>query len=1025
MASKRIAGITIEIGGDATKLNTALKGVDKQLSETQSKLRDVNKLLKMDPGNTELLTQKQKLLTDAISGTEERLKTLKSVQKESVSPEQWDNLQREIADTEGKLEDLKAEYKDFGSVAEQKLKVVGDKMKAVGDKVTKAGKTLTTHVTAPIVGIGAAAVKAFNDVDEGLDTITKKTGATGPAMDSMKKILEEIATEIPTDFNTAGEAIGEVNTRFGVTDDKLKVLSTAFIKFAQINDSDVTTSVDSAQKALGAFGLSADDAEHYLDVLTKTSQDTGVSVDTLMQGAVQNGTAFQQMGLSIDQATVFMGQMEKSGANSETVMQGLRKALKSATKQGIPLNDALANLQKTIESGTDSTDGLTAAYDLFGKSGDQIYAAVKNGTLNFKDLATESTNAGGAVSDTFENTLDPADKFTVALNSMKLLGADIAETVMPILASVLEKVRDVIVNLKSRWDGLSESQKQMILTIAGIAAAVGPVLVVAGKAISTVGTIVGAVGKLKTALSGASGLAGILGTGGPVILAITAAIAAGVLIYKNWDKIKAGAKKLADSVGKAWEGFKKSCSQLGDSIKKTWNTLATNTKQAWDRMKANISTTVTNMRTAISTGWNNFKTTIQTGWNNIKSATSTAWTNIKSAVSTGVNALKSAVSTGMTNIKTAMSTAWTAVKDGTSKAWSNIKSAASTGVNAVKGAVNTGMGLVKSAASGAWSSIKSTASSTFSAMKSNASTIISSIKSNFKKLGTALSKAWNGIKSAASKAWDAVKNTVSKAWTGIKTAVSNGANAVKTSVSNRMTQVKTAMGTGWNNIKTATGTAWSQIRTSVSNGAKTVVDSVSNRMKSVKDTVKTTWDNVKTTIGSRLSSIASSASSTFNNVKNKVANAFKNVQITNPFTKLVSAAQTAISRVKSLFNVRLKFPSIKMPHFSISGRFSLNPPSVPHINVRWYKKAYQNPYLFSSPTVLQTPHGFKGFGDGSGGELVYGRNQLLRDIAQASGGDTIYNVNVYGSEGMNVNQLAAAVQNRLVALQRQKELACV
>lgn len=834
-AKSRIAGITIEIGGDATKLDKALSGVDKHLSATQSKLKDVEKLLKLNPGNTELLTQKQKLLADAIGSTEERLQKLKEAQANSTKPEDWDTLQREIVDTENKLDDLKAQYKDFGSVAEQKLKVVGDKMKAVGDKVTNAGKTLTTHVTAPIVGIGAAAVKAFNDVDEGLDTIIKKTGATGPAMDSMKKILEEIATEIPTDFNTAGEAIGEVNTRFGVTDDKLKVLSTAFIKFAKINDSDVTTSVDSAQKALEAFGLNADSAEHYLDVLTKTSQDTGISVDTLMQGAVQNGTAFQQMGLSIDQATVFMGQMEKSGASSEAVMAGLRKALKNATKQGIPLDKALSDLQNTIESGTDSTDGLTAAYDLFGASGAQIYNAVKNGALDFNDLAGAATDAGGAVSNTFENTLDPADKLTTALNSMKLLGADIAETGMPVLASILEKVRDVIINLKSRWDGLSDSQKQMILQIAGIAAAVGPVLVVAGKAISTVGTIVGAVGKLRTVLSGASGLAGILGAGGPVILAITAAIAAGVLIYKNWDKIKAAAKKL----------------------------------------------------------------------------------------------------------------------------------------------------------------------------------------------GAALSKAWNGIKSAASKAWDAVKNTVSKAWTGIKTAVSNGANAVKTSVSNRMTQVKTAMGTAWTNVKTAAGTAWSQIRTSVSNGAKTVVDSVSNRMKSVKDTVKSAWDNVKTTIGSRLSSIASSAASTFNNVKNKIANAFKNVQITNPFTKLVSAAQTAISRVKSLFNVRLKFPSIKMPHFSISGRFSLNPPSVPHINVRWYKKAYQNPYLFSSPTVLQTPHGYKGFGDGSGGELVYGRNQLLRDIAQASGGDTIYNVNVYGSEGMNVNQLAAAVQNRLVALQKQKELACV
>lgn len=854
MASKRIAGITIEIGGDATKLNTALKGVDKQLSATQTKLKDVNKLLKMDPGNTELLTQKQKLLTEAISGTEERLKTLKSVQKESVSPEQWDDLQREIAETESKLEGLKSEYKEFGSVAEQKLKVVSNKMRAVGDKVGEVGKTLTTHVTAPIVGIGAAAVKAFNDVDEGLDTITKKTGATGKAMESMQKILEEIATEIPTDFQTAGDAIGEVNTRFGVTDDKLKDLSATFIKFAKINDTDVTSSVDNAQKALEAFGLGADDAEHYLDVLTKTAQDTGISVDTLMQGAVQNGTAFQEMGLSIDQATVFMGQMEKSGASSEAVMAGLRKALKNATKQGIPLDKALSDLQKTIESGTDSTDGLTEAYDLFGASGAQIYNAVKNGALNFNDLAGASKDAGGAVADTFEATLDPADKFTVALNSMKLLGADIAETIMPVLANILERVRDVIANLKSKWDGLSDTQKQTILTIAGIAAAVGPVLVLAGKAITTVASIVGGIGKLSTALSG---LSGILGAGGPVILAITAAIAAGVLIYKNWDKIKAAAKKLGTALKKAWDG-----------------------------------------------------------------------------------------------IKSAASTAWNAVKD-------------------------------------------------------------------------TISKAWDGIKSATSKTWDNVKNTVSKAWTNLKTAVSNGANAVKTSVSNRMTQVKTAMGNAWNTIKTGAGTAWTNIRTSVSNGAKAVVDSVSNRMKAVKDTVKSAWDGVKTTIGTRLSSIASSAATTFNNVRNKITNAFKNISITNPFTKLVSAAQTAISRIKSLFNVRLKFPSIKMPHFSINGRFSLNPPSVPKINVRWYKKAYENPYLFTSPTVLQTPSGLKGFGDGSGGELVYGRNQLLRDIAQASGGDTIYNVNVYGSEGMNVNQLAAAVQNRLVALQRQKELACV
>ena len=876
MASKRIAGITIEIGGDTTKLNNALKGVDKQLASTQSKLRDVNKLLKLDPGNTELLTQKQKLLKDAIDTTSERLKTLKSVTKESVSPEEWDALQREIVATESDLENLKKEMKDFGSVSEQKCKVAGDKIKAVGDKISSVGTSLTKKVTVPIVAVGAAAVKAFDEVDKGLDIVAEKTGKTGKELEGMGKIMKEIAQEIPTDFETAGEAVGEVSTRFDVQGDKLKSLSTLYVKFAKINKTDVTTSVDQSQKALAAFGLSADDAEGYLDILTKTAQNTGVSIDTLMTGAVQNGTAFQEMGLSIDQATVFMGQMEKSGANSETVMNGLRKALKSATQQGIPLNKALGDLQDTIENGTDSTDGLTEAYKLFGRSGDQIYAAVKNGTLDFKDLADASEDAGGTVTKTFEATLSPSDKFTVALNSIKILGADIAKQVMPILAKVLEKIRDVVVNLTNKWNSLSDSQKDMILKIAGIAAAVGPVLLVIGKLVSTVGTVITAFGTFSTA---AQGLSGIIGAGGPVVLAITAAIAAGVLIYKNWDKIKSAAAAL-----------KKKLSNVFKSIKKT----------------------------------------ITKTWEDIKKAVSKAWDAIKSAVSGGVDKVKTAISKGFDKVKTTVSSVWT------------------------------------------------------------------------------------NIKSGASKGWEA-----------IRTAVSNGSAKIKDSVSTRMTAVKTTMSNAWNAVKTGASKAWENIRVAASNGAKTVHDSVSGRMSTIKESISSAWDKVKTTVSNKLSSIATSASTTFSNVRNSITNAFKNVSITNPFTKLVNAAKTAINSVKSLFRVKLKFPSITLPHFKITGKFSLKPPSVPKISIQWYKKAYDNPLLFTSPTVLQTGKGLKGFGDGSGGELVYGRNQLMKDIAKASGAGATYTINVYGTDGMNVNQLADAVQNRLVALQKQRELACV
>ena len=175
----RIAGITIEIGGDSTKLQSSLKGVDKSLKTTQSALKDVNKLLKFSPGNTELLTQKQKLLKKSIEETKERLKTLKEAAKnvtpESIGQDKYDALQREIVETESKLKNLKSQMNDFGSVTKQKLQVAGDAIKGVGDKMQDVGKQLSMKVTAPIVAVGAASVAAFKEVDGAMDIVVKRT----------------------------------------------------------------------------------------------------------------------------------------------------------------------------------------------------------------------------------------------------------------------------------------------------------------------------------------------------------------------------------------------------------------------------------------------------------------------------------------------------------------------------------------------------------------------------------------------------------------------------------------------------------------------------------------------------------------------------------------------------------------------------------------------------------------------------------------------------------------------------------
>ena len=346
MAGSRIKGITVEIGGDTTGLDKALKGVNSSLSKTQSSLKDVNRLLKLDPANTELLAQKQKYLKDAISETKTKLDTLKEAdaqakqQLESGELEQDrdDALQREIVDTEEKLKAREDEAKKMPSALGASMQEAGKKISDAGDKITTVGTGLSTHVTAPIAALGAASAAAFQEVDSGMDIVVQKTGASGEALSAMQQSVKDLATQIPTDFETAGSAIGEVNTRFGLTGQALEDLSGQFIKFASLNNTDVSTSVDNTQKVLEAFGMSAGEAGSLLDAMNKTGQDTGISMDTLASDLIANSQQMKDMGFNAYQASTFLGRVETSGADVSTVLAGLKKDEQNATSEGKTLS---------------------------------------------------------------------------------------------------------------------------------------------------------------------------------------------------------------------------------------------------------------------------------------------------------------------------------------------------------------------------------------------------------------------------------------------------------------------------------------------------------------------------------------------------------------------------------------------------------------------------------------------------------------------------------------------------------------
>lgn len=583
--ANRLKGITVEINGDTTGLDKALKNVNKTIKDTSSQLKDVNKLLKLDPGNAELMAQKQRLLTDAVSETRDKLQALKeaSVQanealsKGDISQAQYDALQREIIATEQSLKDLEKQAEQ-SSVAMQKIAATGENLKNLGSKVTGVGTALTKGVTAPIVAIGAASTAAFNEVDAGLDIVVEKTGATGKALEEMQDIVKNMATEIPTDFETAGAAVGEVNTRFGLTGDALEELSTKFVKFAALNDTDVSSSIDNVSSVLNAFNMSTEDAGAMLDVLNSVGQSTGLSMDELSSRLYTNAAQFQELGYDAAQSAQFLGMVEMAGVDTSAAMMGLKTAMKNATADGITLEQSMANFTAVMSSNASETEKLQAAYDMFGsRAGGALYNAFQSGKISLEDLQASMTDFAGNVDSTFEGTLDPIDKWQMALNSLKVAGAEIGATLYEVLAPALEVVTSAVKSFAEFWSGIPEPMQRVIVTIGLIAAAVGPLLVAIGSVISAVGTIMTLVPALSGALTALKGVFIALNAAmaanpiGIVIVAITALVAAFLYLWNNCEAFRDFwinlFEKVKEVVSKAVEAVKNFFTKMIEGIK--------------------------------------------------------------------------------------------------------------------------------------------------------------------------------------------------------------------------------------------------------------------------------------------------------------------------------------------------------------------------------------------------------------------------------------------------------------------------
>lgn len=466
---------------------------------------------------------------------------------------QYEKLQTEISKTSQALE----ENGGIAGAVAAEFDAVGSKIDSVGQKISSVGDSMTKGLTAPIAAVGAASMKSFTEVDEGMDTIIKKTGATGEALEEMQNIARDMATTIPTSFETAGAAVGEVNTRFGLMGDELSDLSTKFVQFADLNGTDVSASIDSVQAAMAAFNIESSKAGDVLDILNKAGQDSGISMDTLSNSLLSNAASLTEMGFGLESAAGLIANLEKNGVDSSAAMAGLKKAFANATADGKTMEEALAELESTMQSADSNTQAYQAALDLFGnKAGPQLAKAIQEGRLSLDEASNAVTDYGDSVSKTFEATQDPVDQFAVNMNKLKLVGEDIVNSSAPLITDAMEKMANVIQGVSDKWNSLNDGQKEAVIQFALVAAAIGPTLSIIGRVVSAVSSVssgIGAFIKFLPTIGAALSSVGAVITGTilpaigaavtaiipvlPIIAAVAAAIAAVILVVKNWGAI--------------------------------------------------------------------------------------------------------------------------------------------------------------------------------------------------------------------------------------------------------------------------------------------------------------------------------------------------------------------------------------------------------------------------------------------------------------------------------------------------------
>lgn len=547
MADK-IRGITIELEGDTSKLTASLKGVNNAVKSTQRQLKDVERLLKLDPKNTELLRQKQQLLARSIQETKSKLQELKNIQATmdangvDKNSEQYQALQREIIETENRLKQLEQEYSRFGSVAAQQIAAVGHQMQELGQKVTAVGQKLTTALSVPIVTAAAAGVAKFAEFDKTMTLVNQTMGNSAEEADLLRAAIDSAAAQ--STFSMADAATAVLNfARAGLNAEQAAQTLAPAMNLAAGAGGELDTVSAGLVATINGFGDSFANASTYADVFAAACNNSALDVNSLSSAMSIAAPIFRTAGYSVNDAALYMGVMANNGIDANTAANALKtgiarlasptsEAADMMSKLGLEIFNADGSMKDslTVQSMLHESfarlseeEQIAAASAIFGKNQMSNWLALINAAP--ADVNRLSQALGNCAGTTNAMAQAMMSGFGGAIEQLKssldVLMTRVGEIVAEIITPLIAKIQELI----NKFLNMDEGTQKLIVTIALIVAAAGPLLIIIGKVISAVGTILTFVPRI---VSGVNTVIGIVTKIGPLVMSAVHMISGGL-----------------------------------------------------------------------------------------------------------------------------------------------------------------------------------------------------------------------------------------------------------------------------------------------------------------------------------------------------------------------------------------------------------------------------------------------------------------------------------------------------------------